>query len=199
MSAELCDAVDNLHLQKSCLILLDVNGVLCFKIGDKKDIVGLNSHFLIPARSYTFLIRPGIKDLIDELVKRGHTVAIFSSTYYSNIITFLKEIFGQKHPFSFIADRHHTIFDPDVSSSPTSFETIKMLSSIWNNPVFNEKRQWNENNTIIVDNSDKKVRFNDSKNVLIVPEFNLDVYKTCSDDLKELEKSIHKKIEDLTF
>lgn len=173
------------------LVLLDVNGVLGVKIPNNEtnntnnsyktnNIDNIDNNSIIELKSYNFLLRHDMDKLYRELTSK-YDVGIYSSTSYPNLARILSN-----YKFPFIADRSHTFYDPDSSS----FETIKDLRNILDNPVFNPDRKWSYTNTVIVDNDYNKLRFNDSKNTLIVEEYALDNRYDCQILLDLIDEKI---------
>jgi len=156
------------------LVLFDLNGVFFLKV-DKHSV---SCDDLVQGLRHDFVLRPGIKNFILELKARGYTVGIFSSTKFLTFRDVLTAIFGREHVFDVIADRTHTTLDPDYGIDPNvkDFATIKDLNRIWNGPLFNEKRIWNPQNTLLVDHELAKIRFNPEANILIIPEYTLADY-----------------------
>lgn len=182
------------------LILLDVNGVLCAKIPD--DRVGeVPKEMLIKlsTRSCSHAItRPGIAEVIADLTSR-YNVAIYSSTRYTNLTKMLKGTLGGTSKFAFIADRSTTTLHPEYGVDPRikDFDTIKPLENIFQHPIFNENRKWGPHNTILVDNDQEKMRSNDPRNTLVVPEFTLDSYLEGKDDVAEFREMVVAKMTEL--
>lgn len=172
-----------LNMTLSRLILFDVSGIMCVKT-PPGDFLEVNSH-------YSTVINPHIKDTIDQLSQK-YAVGIFSSTKFHNLIKIIHAIFGVKHPFIIIADRSLTQLHPKYGSDPTvqPFDTIKPLDNIWKNSVYNQRRQWNHTNTLLVDHDYRKIDSNPPENILVVPEFTLErYYQKDYPDLVELISS----------
>jgi hypothetical protein len=170
---------------KKWLILFDLNGVLCTKIPMKKD----------PSR-YTFLVREGIQDFLSSFGD-DFCLGIYSSTSYANIKKVLATI-DPERKIELIIDRGHTLLDPNYGTIKglTEYDTVKNLDYVWSNPVFNKNRLWSANNTLLVDHSPLKVRFNDDKNILLIDEFTVN---NTEDSLDELRESILSKLRELMF
>lgn len=168
------------------LILFDVNGVLCFKVRDKEELVGLDDKDIIKTTDYWMVLRPGIIDLLCRLSKE-HTLGIFSSTTFKNVNPILSVL--EKHGAKFFikAYREYTQLDPDFGKNDNirEFDTIKRLNQIWQHPYFNTQRRWNKRNTLLIDDSTLKTRFNDESNILIVESFDREAYKTYNKFLNE--------------
>lgn len=150
------------------LILLDINGILGYKSED--EVLGRDD---VKCGNYFFCFYTGVKEFIQNL-REKYTVGIFSSTRYFNVSTILGVIDPNfKKNFTPLMDRSMTSFDPDydIDDRIKEFDTVKYLKTFWENPVHNADRKWSENNTIIIDDSIMKVRFNDDRNILIITEF----------------------------
>lgn len=168
------------------LILFDVNGILCFK--SYTELVDVRKEDFINAASYLMILRPGIRELLKRLGEK-HTLGIFSSTTFKNVIPVIKELEKSGIKFAITAYREYTQLDPDFLQDKTiqPFDTIKRLETIWSHPFFNMYRVWSRENTLLIDDSKIKTRFIDPANVLIWPSFNHEEYlKGChADDLEQ--------------
>jgi TFIIF-interacting CTD phosphatase-like protein len=153
------------------LILLDLNGVLCRKIAS-----GPVPENALQLQSYAVEPRPGVKEFL-EFCYSHYTVGFFSSTTFRNADPILKKILTpEQYQLSKIKwFRDRTRFDPDTKDHTT----IKVLKDLFDNPIANSERIWSESNTLLIDDSIEKTRFNSPKNVLLV--------KTYSGDLKDRE------------
>ena len=154
------------------LIVLDINGLLVYKSFTKNNQnTSLNT---IKLNSYNVDIRPHYKEFL-EFCYTYATVGFLSSTNKMNVDKILKHILTteQKKNTLFVWSRDRTHFDNtnDNTNCNNSIETIKKLSDVWDNPVVNEYRTFNDTNTLIIDDSAIKLRFNDAKNVLICSTF----------------------------
>lgn len=168
------------------LILFDVNGVLCFKVREKTELAGLDDQDIIKAASYWMVLRPGIVEILRRLSKE-HTLGIFSSTTFKNVNPILSVLEKHGVKFSIKAYREYTQLDPDFEKNDNikEFDTVKRLNMIWQHPYFNTQRQWNERNTLLIDDSTLKTRFNNDANVLIVESFDRESYISNNEFLNE--------------
>jgi hypothetical protein len=145
------------------MILLDINGVLCCKVPKNSD------KYDFELNSYKVIVRPGCSEFLDFCYNQ-FTVGFFSSTGYTNAHAILKRILTPDQwkltKIMWFRDRTH--FDPEYVNS---HDTIKKLQDIFDNPMVNAKRQYNSENTILVDDSSIKTRFNNPKNIVIVGTF----------------------------
>lgn len=163
------------------LVLLDLNGVLCCKVPFDYGCVS-KPGVSVSASKYKFILRPGVREFFDQC--RGVCkLAIYSSTKLHNIQVALNALLTaeQRNQLLFIADRSVTLLDPDYGTNAniSDYSTIKNLSCIWSHPIYNAKRCWNASNTLLVDNDEFKVRFNDPANVLVVDEW------SCKEECKD--------------
>jgi NLI interacting factor-like phosphatase len=184
---------------RSHLVILDVNGLLCCKLNhtsdEYKEFKEDTNLSILKTRTYTMVGRSGVQQFIEHLMEQ-YEVGIFSSTTYHNIRNILPALLGDEltNRLSFIASRAATKLDPEygIDEKIAAHDTVKYLIDIWGHPFFNQKRIWDRTNTLIVDNDQRKVRFNDQRNVLVVDEWNL-TQDPCFDDLlKELKIVIQK-------
>ena len=177
------------------LLLLDLNGFLVYKERDKEYEC---EYECITIPNFKLYIRPGAKEFVSKLLDT-YDVAIYTSTTYTNVSKIIKVLFtkDQEQKLKFIWCRDRTLFDPDYGddSSVEFFATVKNLDQIWRNPSVNYKRLYNKNNTIICDDDETKVRFNDPANYLIVDRFEPE--KPNDRYLLTLEKLIEEKFVNL--
>lgn len=157
------------------LILLDVNGIFGYKSEER-----IYEGDVIQCANYTFVLYPEVRNFIETLRER-YTVGIFSSTRFTNIANVLGHIDPNfRKTFTPLMDRVMTSFDPDSNDEIT---TVKYLETFWSNPIHNAKRKWSAENTLLIDDSTQKVRFNFEKNILLVKEFS--GYETLLDQIEE--------------
>lgn len=149
------------------LLLLDINGLLCCK--KPKDWCSVNLE-VIELNSYKVVKRPGYSEFLDFCYS-NFSVGFFSSTTKLNsdyIIDGLLTI-QQRNKTVLMWFRDRTHFDPDCGKN--SNDTIKKLQDIFDNPVINANRKYHSGNTILLDDSSVKTRFNDPKNIVICKAF----------------------------
>ena len=146
------------------LLIFDLNGVLCRKINKYDYIYNSNiPHIELP--NHFLYIRPGAKQLLQELWKiDGLDIAIFSSTTYKNVNLILDHLMSKKDMsrLKFLWCRDRCSFDPyyGVMTAISKYATIKKLDSIFENPIVNWNRNYNETNILMVDDSSLKMRYN---------------------------------------
>ena len=144
------------------LLLLDITGVLCHKVDKGKGIIKVNSYDVNP--------RPGHVEFLQTAFKEFE-VGFFSSTTKTNADPILKALLTKEQYKACILFwyRDRTRFDPEVGDN--DFATIKVLDDLFANPIANREKKWNKTNTLIVDDSPSKVRFNDPMNVVMVESY----------------------------
>nr|QBK91168.1 MAG: ctd-like (NLI interacting factor-like) phosphatase [Pithovirus LCPAC202] len=179
-----------------------MNGLLCMKVHNKSNYNSGNSKIeTVKIKNYVLYIRPGIKDFMNRLLK-NYKVAIFSSTTQKNLILSLNLILSNPiiKRLDFIWDRSRTRHDPDYGTDPLikSHQTIKMLKDVWDNPIINPWKFWNQTNTICIDHDYLKLRFNKLENIIITKEWDAKPSEDESQKLPELEKTIKLKFDQLT-
>lgn len=182
------------------LLILDMNGLVCYKEKPPYNNSELPQDFL-ERNSYRVYKRPGADMFLRYCLKK-YNVAIWSSTTQYNVKPILNWIFKPKQlrKLAFIWYRNQTKLDPDYGKSEypsiTEYDTVKNLADVWSNPYFNRLRKYGKTNTLIVDDSSNKVRFNPKNNVLVVESYkgfsNTINNKKCEDimeyeDIKEYE------------
>jgi len=160
---------------------------------------GLDTSFNIPNNKIT--PRPNLDkfweilfNLSDENV--SFYFAIWSSSYRTTFDTILKTIIPEKYypsKFLFVWDRNMCELDPDFGKNPKLEEhsTIKRIDTVLKNPVANRLRKWKcddkEQNIIIVDNDEIKLRFNHPNSQLIFSAFDEDIMDILSHPFFELD------------
>lgn len=157
------------------LLILDVNGLICRKEKKNDDsMVDETTQVYIDFDFYKVYRRVGVDNFLIALFDK-YRVGFWTSTTERNagkIIDWIipKSVKDQLH---FIWFRDRTRLDPDygVTDGIEHYDTVKTLTDIWQNPHINYKRTYNERNTLLVDDSVKKTRFNSEHNVLIVEPF----------------------------
>jgi hypothetical protein len=149
------------------LVLLDINGLLCCKI--KKNVEINKSSEILDLNSYKVILRPHYKEFLD-FVYNNYKVGFFSSTCEWNAKEILNKLLNkeQKKLTVLMWFRDRTHIDPD---SIDTYDTIKKLEDVFDNPVFNVKRKYHSGNTILIDDSKTKTRFNNPNNIIICESF----------------------------
>lgn len=147
------------------LILLDVDGVLLVRTNKKEDYP-----YFKQGKKFCY-VRPGAKEFIAACASK-YDIVIYTSMMYSNVKSVLNQAFGLnfiKYNINFICSREYTKLDPDYKHNPNikSYDTIKLLDNVLSSPIINENRKYNIENTILIDDSYRKVRFNDISSVII--------------------------------
>lgn len=189
---EVVKAVQVPNIHRSILLVLDINGTLVRRLGpgeiqaaprasgknppglvpSKKEKKKPLAREIIQGKSFTYQVRPGAKEFLRRCFEHFQ-VAVWSSTTYSNVHPLIESLFTyeQQRQLIFRWDRDRTQLDPDFRSDPAvkDFDTIKPISEIANCPTF--LRRWNSRNILLIDDSPRKTRFNDDKNVQIIPEY----------------------------
>lgn len=138
---------------KDNLVVLDMNGIFTYRIYD-------GNH------GFEIFYRPGSHGFIENLFKSGFEVGFFTSTTWKNANPIIRKLTPRKLLFKWTRDR--CTLDPEPVKD---HDVVKNLSSIWENPVINQKRIYGEHNTILVDDSVRKTRFNDPLNCIVPGEY----------------------------
>ena len=184
------------------LVIFDLDGVFFDRVKLKDlDQSDLDQNELDDRKYYDYVwmryyIKTGLYKFIYECSKK-YDIAIYTSITNNNVHNILKKIFGvqYKKKFKFILAREYVKFDPDYGDDPDTenYDTVKYLDDIFMSPIYSKNRTYNKDNTVIVDDSYKKIRFNDPKNVILFDpqesEHN-DEYNICQsyNDLYEILK-----------
>lgn len=170
------------------LLILDINGILVCKLGLDSIVDG----DILQLKSYKVLIRPHIKQFLEWCFDK-YDVAIYTSTTKPNATKIMEEILGRdfETKFCFTLYRDYTIADPD---DKTGYNTVKLLSKIFDDPKYNKDKLYGVHNTIIVDDDFNKVRLNNINNVLVVESFD---GKNDKDSINILQDMIDKRFNEL--
>lgn len=146
------------------LVILDMDGVLFTRDRFTKDNKYDNHDFVF--KGYKYYIREGASEFISRL-NDSYDLCIFTSMVKSNAIQIINCI--TKVRFKHIFGREHTKLDPEYGIDPDikSYDTIKLINDVINCPILNKDRKYNLSNSIIIDDSYLKMRYNNPKNVII--------------------------------
>jgi hypothetical protein len=169
------DMQDN---KQNNLLILDINGLLVKKHSkfdlnpfQKKEL--LTKKDIIDTKTAFFEICPGTREFLLKCMQL-YTLAIWTSTTYSNANLIIDKLFTvkEKNSLAFIWMRDHVRYDPNYGIDPniTDFDTVKILDDVYTNAMF--QRKWKSNNTLIIDDSFQKLRFNNPKNIVVVENCN---------------------------
>jgi hypothetical protein len=180
---------------KAKLIVLDINGLFCEKLV-RGSLPADEVLRTVDTGKYTVVIRPGAKALLDFIYKFAD-VGFFSSTSVTNAKNIINSLLtkSQKKRAKFMWFRDRVQLDPDYGQEGVSkFDTVKNLTQIFLSPELNESRKYSPLNTLIIDDDFKKVRFNDERNILVVPSYRVSDEK---DDTNFIISQIREKFEEL--
>lgn len=126
---------------------------------------------------FTLELRSNLPSFFRELFKRCR-VAIWTSATRENATNVVKSILTkeQRGQLLFSWSRDECALDPSYDPALTDSEikfysTIKPFTRIVESPAINEKRTWNQDNVLIIDNSELKLRFNPESTKLVWPDF----------------------------
>lgn len=162
------------------LLVLDISGVLCLK--HKKYINSNSSNLqLIRINKYWIQLRPGLKEFLD-FCYNNYDIGFLSSTPNHNGEEMIRHIlsYNQIRDTIFFWYRDHTYIDREF---PNSYETLKRIGDVLDNPIINRNNNYHWNNTIICDDTFTKVRFNPPENVVLVKPFDGDLQDIELQDL----------------
>lgn len=190
-------------MDRNKLLILDINGLLCHKVnkpcdGEESDSEDINKNYL-DRKFYKVYSRPGVDKFLIWCLE-NHDVAIWSSTTNYNAEPILKWLFPKHEMLSrlkFDWYRNNTNLDPDfgLDSRVENYDTVKNLKNVWSHPYINESRKYSKTNTIIIDDSVRKTRFNNSDNVLIVDKYSPLNWSESDEDICWVEDIQNKIIE----
>lgn len=169
------------------LVILDINGLLCKRID--KEVIYDNKLKCIKLHAYNVILRPYYKEFLQHCYNYYH-VGIFTSGNHKNTKIILDALLTKEQlkNTAFIWCRDRNRLDPDFNTDifTTNFDTIKYLQDIYDNPIVNENRIYNASNTLLLDDSYRKCRFNNPNNVMICNTFTGNVNDTYLQQLIHL-------------
>jgi hypothetical protein len=156
------------------LLLLDINGVLCTKTTDADLIAQYDAANIIKLKTYTILLRPGVRKFIGQCFDE-FDVGFFSSTTWRNASAILDAILApeQRKKCVLMWFRDRTKLDPRWGKDSTiqAHDTIKLLSDVWQCPTINEARKYGPHNTIMCDDSEAKHIYNPTQCIICAKKF----------------------------
>jgi len=170
------------------LLILDINGLFVHKIKKTKEHDKLKiTEYCIINNNSIWNISPSTKLFINTCLEK-YTVGIWSSSVETNITKFLRRVGIPHKSFLFVWSREHVLLDP---YSKHSHETIKILAMLLSNPSVNENGLYTLENTVLMDDSLTKTRFNPRINTIIIEPYDLSIHDERTDTLcQRLEKSL---------
>jgi len=149
------------------LVVLDFDGVL-FERHRTVDNPPPNPDFT--HKYFSYYIYPGVHQFIQSLLEK-YDVGFLTSITEKNTLPILRKLYANKEipKFKFILDRRFVKHDPEYKKFEkiNFYDTIKLLSDIHLSSTINLNRVYNTHNTIIIDDSYMKMRFNHPKNVIL--------------------------------
>lgn len=169
--------------QTKKLIILDIFGILCWKVMYDKYPEAAAAAFAkennlehISLRVYSVFIRPGVREFLSFCYEYAD-VGFFSSTTEQNARAVLDLIltYEQRMKTKFFWYRDRTKIDPDYGINPeiNDYDTVKILADVLQSPYINPRRVYDVYNTVICDDTPRKMKHNNRKNVLMIPPFDI--------------------------
>lgn len=143
------------------LLLLDINGLLCKKVAKN-----INTNLqTIDLHSYRVILRPYYKEFLHFRYTHFH-IGFYSSTSQRNADIILKGMLteNQMHDTCLFWFRDQTKLDIE---STNEYDTVKPLNDVYH--YFNGF--FNKTNTLLIDDSYQKIRYNDMNNILLCHQF----------------------------
>lgn len=170
--------------KKTRLIILDINGLLCWKFFSEKypqeQVIkmakDLKMEYIILEKFVVF-IRPKVRIFLDFCYEYAD-VGFFSSTTHLNGYSILDKILteDQRKKTKFFWYREHVKLDPEFGIKPEikQHDTVKILTDVLASAQINHHRLYSYYNTVMLDDDLNKIRFNSMQNSHLVKSFNLD-------------------------
>lgn len=157
-----------MHFPTPRLVVLDIDGLLIKRTFITDENSPVETIKTVRTRRHHIELHSDLDKFWNKIFSIPNLeVALWTSsnekTFSEYINHVVPECFREK--FHFIWDRRMCTLDPDyyVDNNIKHYSTVKKLDTILSSPIINEQRVWNENNTLIIDDSEKKLRFNPEK------------------------------------
>lgn len=205
LGARLHSSFKHVHRRSPLLLILDLHGVLVQRIAQKEREMLVLTRRRRPRdmrhNKHDIWLRPFLRQFL-TIISARHNVAIWSAAQPRTVIPLLDE-FSQitelQPPFK---KRCTAILDrskcrPDYDKRNGSFSVIKYLPDLWNEPLdpssspahetssansnLPSAGQFNERNTIIIDDTFSKVRHHPNS-AIVLPEYNVFNYHFTYDN-----------------
>ncbi len=161
------------------LIVLDLNGVLCYRHRCSKKAMRYLPKFGLEnfkVGAHMVYLRPFAKEFIKYCLDNYH-LGFLTSTTKKNAEPILKRLIPKEDwsKVKFFWYRDHTQADPEIGTNPLTpnHSTIKKIDEILASKEINPDGIYNYHNVTICDDSKRKLRFVPPKNYVLVGSFNL--------------------------
>lgn len=182
------------------LIILDFDKVLFYRALTSKI---LNDMGGFQVKKYTYFPYPGVHDFLLDICRK-YKIGFFTSITEKNAKEILETLLENTEvKYEFILDRRFVKLDPEYKSyrKLNEYDTIKLLSDVFNSPIVNHHRIYNKFNTIIIDDSYLKIRFNHPRNVILFDNVDMRsiIDKLGIDDVKEYNDDYNPNIKKINL
>ncbi|KAI9202768.1 HAD-like domain-containing protein [Polychytrium aggregatum] len=161
-----------IQYQRKLLLILDLNGVLIDRLVTSQDKSAAQANPFnqqLPSFSCNqcyIHIRPFLRTFLDFIFEHFY-VATWTSAKQQNAKNIIWILFQERCHRLVFKYYQTECTDSGRVSGRGKPEFIKELSNIWRNPLYS---QWNQSNTLIIDDSSHKSQLN-AANSLLVPTF----------------------------
>ena len=153
------DLVEQLGLlttSSNRLIVLDLNGLLIFRVFDREK-TKFEKHLEVSTKVNEFHVwkRPHLDDFLDWLLDH-FSVGVWSSAMHKNVDALIEWTFGPER-------RKRLVFEWDQSKCPKEEHPVHKHKPLFLKPlslVWESFPEWNESNTLLVDDSPLKAKRN---------------------------------------
>lgn len=189
------------------LLILDLHGVLIQRIGKKHPEMGRLTHNRRPPymrhNHHDIWLRPYLRKFL-TIASARHNIAIWSAAQLQTINPLMQEMSDLTQLEPPFRQRCAYIFDrrrcrPDTDRRNGCYSVVKYLPDVWSTPPFQygvpspsssqpsiakhirPAIQFNERNTIIIDDTFAKVRYHPDS-ALVLPEYNVYNYNFTYDN-----------------
>ena len=161
-------------LKRKPLVVLDLNGVLCYRLRVSKNVAKRAPNFGLErfrVNQYIVYIRPFAREFIKHCLN-DYQLGFYTSTTKANAEPILRRLIDESdwNSVKFFWYRDHTVKDPDIGRNPLTptYSTIKTVKAVLD--VYPDYRS---NDILMCDDSVQKLRFVAKKNQLLVRPFDL--------------------------
>ena len=170
------------------LVLADMNGTLVHR---SKTRLNCRTEPACEANKTFYYARPGAKDLIQFLLHAARTTeegrrrvvfAFYTSMREANARPIADYLTGGRR-----VDIYERKFNKPDPSGEHDYDTMRDLPSVWSSVKPGSARGFTEENTVVIDDTLRKMR-ELPHNVLVVPPFEEDAVKKGTDDIMDYVK-----------
>lgn len=181
------------------LILIDLDNLLFrrYDLSEERNY----SKFSFQHKNKMYDPIKGCRKFVNQCSQYGDIMIYTSMTKY-NAEVVSKRVLGKKiynSKIKFVLSREYNQWDPMFNriEGIKSHDTVKLIDLIIQNPSINRDRQYTEERTILIDDTYRKIRYNDPRNIILFRPLESSQSKIYGHDEKSIEEVIEltKRIE----